>query len=149
MATLSADVQTRYGAQLLINLTNSDTPGNTTSTLDTTRLDAAATDIEADFLTYAGVTYDSTNASHVAVAVEGVIALLKARGPLLGESGRDALADWRKSLSMNLGRISGRNRIMPTSNSETTTESELRDGETLRPKFGWRSFEGIQLDDPR
>lgn len=149
MATLSADVQTRYGAQFLINLTNSDVPAGTASTLNTTRLDAAADDIEGHFRTYAGVTYDSTDARHVAIAVDGVVRLLKLRGPLSNTEGADLFASWLKSLKLDLGAVTGRNRIVPKSNAETQTETEITSTETLRPKFDWRSFEDVQLNDPR
>lgn len=149
MATLSADVQTRYGSQLLISLTNSDEKANASTSVNTTRLDAAADDVEAMFKIHAGVAYDSTDARHVAVAVEGVIALLRARGPLAGEKGTDAFSKWTKTLRDELGRVTGRNRIKPKTTVETTAESERPNGETIRPKFDWRTFEETQLDNQR
>jgi len=71
---LSDDVQTRISSQRLIELTNDGSP--TASTIDTTILGNASTDIAADFELFSSEDYASTNATHVAIAVPAVMGKL-------------------------------------------------------------------------
>lgn len=67
------EVQGRYSSELLIQASN---PQNSAATsLDTTRLGYAVTDVQAEF-TKRGITYDNSIATHVATAVPGVYARL-------------------------------------------------------------------------
>lgn len=145
MATLSADVQARFGEQFLIQLTNADASGGGTSAtaIDTVRLDAASTDVQAEFEVRAGVTYDENDPRHVMACVDGVVLTLKARGPMPSESAED-LRNWRSSLD-RVAWVTGRDRIMPQTGT-TTTRSK---GETGTPAFDDRAFRGIQQDKPR
>lgn len=132
MATLEADFQARYSSTLAVKLTNPDAEGATT--VDSTRLTNAATDVKADIQVLCGVTYDSTDARHVAAAVEGVrLRLLAYKGDT--EAGRE-LAAWQERVKGSLGLVTGRDRVMPKTSSELTPSSERTiTGETVRPDF--------------
>lgn len=110
--SLSSNVQSRYGSQLLINASNPQNSGGTT--LDTARLALACTDVEAAFKVMCGVEYDDTVATHVAYAVEGVYVRLQV---LTGHVNKDSWDDWKKSLKEELALVTGRDRIPPTSDS--------------------------------
>jgi hypothetical protein len=109
--SLTANVQARYSSQILINASN---PQNSTATtLDSTRLGYACTDVEAEF-SKRGMTYDDTDAKHVATAVPGVLArLLVMTG---GEGGKEAWNDFKDDVKF-LAETDSRDRIMPYTNS--------------------------------
>lgn len=78
--------------QRAIELTN---PDSTSGTVNTTRLNTAASYASGDFATYAGVDYDDTDTSHQAIAFQGVeLYLMNACGLLTGGDFRAAKADW-------------------------------------------------------
>jgi hypothetical protein len=75
LAERVVEVQARFGAELLVQLTNpQSTNGNT---LDTTRLANAARDAESMFKVVVGVVYDNANVDHRAYAVPAVVELLR------------------------------------------------------------------------
>jgi hypothetical protein len=142
---LVARVQARYSNQRLTELTNAeDRNANTPST---EVLDAAASDIEAAFEVYAGVTYSDTTATHVLVAVEGVEALLIRR------AGNNTLAEARWNLWLDslraLSRVEGRERIMPDSNTKLEPSEDDRLSSTPRPAFDDRRFDPFLPNTPR
>ena len=132
--SLVSNVQSRYGDQYLVNLTN---PGdNTATTIDSTRLALAATDVEANFEIFAGVEYDDTDPQHVTVGVEGVEVLLKFRA---GHTTVEEWSDWIEKRLKPMSLVGARDRIMPTTNSEVTPTSESDTGDG-RPYFDSRRF---------
>lgn len=143
MATLSTNAQTRWGANYLVQLSGADQAA-TGTTLDTTRIDAAGTDAEADIEIYCGVEYDGTDARHVAAGVEGVIAYLRSRAPGASSEARSAVQTWRNVLKSGLATVTGRERITPDSTSEVTPSDENPDDRTdVRPPFDSRHFVDI------
>jgi hypothetical protein len=136
--TLSTEVQARYPSQLLVNITN---PMETTATtVNTTTLNAAATDVEADFEIVAGVEYDGTDARHVAVAVEGVIA------KLLRRTGTSQYEEREKDYNFrlrDLAKVTGRDRITPESDSEVSPAVDSPSGVEVKPAFDNEIFDQI------
>jgi len=143
--TLATEVQARYPATRLVQLTN---PGDESgTTLDATILGYAATDVQADFEIYAGVEYDGTDARHVSVAVEGVMAKLYQRTETPG-SKADKLHDQYIERVRSLGKVTGRNRVTPTSSSVLTPTSEREGTETVRPDSDRPDFEDYVANAP-
>lgn len=126
------EVQTRYSTQFLANLTNPDSQGSTS--IDSTRLAAAAADVEADFKIHAAVAYDNSDARHVAVAVRGVEIRL---GLYTGKKGwRESFTGWLLDVKA-LGLVTGRAKIIPKSTSALTPADETPSGEEKRPAFDY------------
>lgn len=144
MATLSADVQARFPAQLLIDLTN---PGKTgQSSIDTGRLGEVINDVEGDFQDTVGVSYDSTKKNHVKTAVRGVVARLRRYVGHIGVT--DDFDNYMEALG-RLALVTGRNRVMPKSTSELTPSSEkVSSNDEIRPDFD-REFMGNVVPDER
>lgn len=69
--TLAAAVTARYSNEFLVGLTNQ--ADRAATTVDTTILGYAATDVEAQFAVLTGLTYDDTDAAHVAACCPGVL----------------------------------------------------------------------------
>lgn len=115
--SLEAAVIVRVSNARLVQLTNPDNPQATT--VDTTRLAAAATDVQADLLRETGQTYDDTDARHVSMCVLGVICRLKV---IMGEPAAfdsNECSAWGTSLSaLKSGRITP----VTTSTLEPSTE---------------------------
>ena len=144
MATLSADVQARYSTQILKNLTNPQSAGS--SAIDTTRLDNACTDTQAEFEVYAHAEYDADEPRHVSVAVAHVVAILKR---YTGQKGADE--EYRRSLDRMkaLAKVENRARITPDTNSPLQSTSEQTSANvTPRPATDWPVFEDIVPDPP-
>tara|TARA_B100000686_G_scaffold145595_2_gene153094 strand:- start:366 stop:806 length:441 start_codon:yes stop_codon:yes gene_type:complete len=143
--SLSTNVQNRYGTQFLVNLTNPTDPSATS--IDSTRLSNACTDTEADFQIYAGIIYDDTVATHVAVAVEGVVAKLAIR---TGTGGQFATSSHENFIARlrDLALITGRDRISPKTDGILVPSSEQIANETVRPEFDRRRFNDLIPDPP-
>jgi hypothetical protein len=148
--TLQTNVESRYGEQYLVNLSN---PADPSATTIGAALAVACTDCEADFVIYAGVTYDenaATNplaAQHVSVAVEGVVAKLAIRTGTGGNYARTAHDDYVARLR-DLALVAGRDRISPRTDSVLTPTSERVGDEVVRPAFDWPRFNDFIPDDP-
>ena len=141
--SLSSQVTGRYSTQRIRQLTNPDNPSASSS--DTTRLNYACADVTGDFITYAGLTYDDTDAQHVSVGVEGVIALLTVR---MGTKGGEALVEaYRKRLEQLRLTTSG-DRIDPGTNTMLTPTNPGSDGTVVRPPFDTDNWRGVQVDPP-
>lgn len=126
---LSDEVKSRYPAGRLAQLTNPGASAEDTTT-DAT-LDLAADDVEADFEIIAGVEYDNTDARHVSVAVEGVIAKLYMRTEAPGNQEQRHVRYVERLEA--LARVTGRDRILPKTTSVLTPSDEQLGSETVRP----------------
>lgn len=141
--SLVSQVTARYSAAALLQLTNPDLPSATS--VDTARLGYAADDVAAEFEVRAGVEYDDTNAKHVAVCVEGVVAFLTWRMGTKG--GADLVEAWRKRADV-FGRTMGRDAIMPGTNSLLQPTVPGANGVTVRPPFDDTKLGGVLLAAP-
>lgn len=78
--------------QRAVELTN---PDGVATTVNTTRLNTAASYASGDFATYVGVDYDDTDASHQAIAIQGVeLYLMFGVGQLTQSQFRAARNEW-------------------------------------------------------
>lgn len=137
---LSDEVQTRYSAQFLRNLTNPDNPE--AAALNTTTLDAAAADVEGDFHRVLGRDFDLTLPEDVSVAVEGVVAKLTERNGRFSEQARGLVEKYD-------GHLRGlRRRVLAKSSSQLTPTEEQRGSETVRPDFDDRRFDDFLPERP-
>lgn len=139
MATLLADVQARYPSQVLTELTRRGATDSTT--VNSTLLQYACDDIQSgDFPTYVQTTYDASNRQHVSVACEGVLAKLK----LWARDGSDGgKSEWDRwvARAQALARVTGRDRILPTTTSELEPTPEVDGTEVVRPMFDQGDFD--------
>ena len=132
---LTDEVTDRYSSQYLIGLTNPQL--SSAAAIDTTRLARAATDVEADFEIYPGIAFVTTNSLHVSTAVEGVILKLMMR---TGQFDAEALQTRYIALLTALGRVTGRNRLLTSTDSQLQPSRDQVDGEIVRPDFDVRRF---------
>lgn len=142
------EVKSRYSAAVLRGLTNADTPS--ANTINDTVGGLAATDVQADFLLFATITYDATNPTHVALAVVAVFDKLEIRRGLLGaDEAAKRQAAWETKLA-TLSRLRGVARVRPTANSPYTpsTPSANATGEPILPPFDRQNFDDLIPNDP-
>lgn len=124
------EVKARYPDNRLKQLTN---PGDeSAAATDDTFLGYSVTDVEAEFEVYAGVAYDNSDARHVPVAVDGVIAKLYLRGETPGEKAQSLHDDYIERLRA-VGKVTGRNRLKPQTSSQLTPTPEKDGTEVVRP----------------
>jgi len=142
---LSDRVTERFSASYIQQLTNPDLSAATS--VDTARLGFAATDAEADFLTYASVSYDESNAQHVVVGVEGVVAYLKLRGGAGGSKARTDVDAYRKAL-VEMAKTGSRKRITPKTDSSLQPIDEFAGKGTVRPDFDRGRFTDFVPGEP-
>lgn len=141
---LADEVVSRYPAAYLTNLTNPGSAG--ASSYDQTRLGKACTDVEALVRIHAGTTFDVTDARHVATCCPIVISLLECG---LGKVNYSQVMETAKAELRNLGLVTGRDKVTPTTSSQLTPSSDLDDGETSRgPAFDRTRFRDTLLDAP-
>ena len=143
---LSDEVTSRYPNSRLIELTNAG--DESASTINTTVLGLAATDAEAEFEEIAGLAYDGTDDRHVRAGVKGVIALLYKWGASPGAAA-DAAYDEFKEACESVGRVTGRNRVKPTTSSVLTPTSEQQGTETVRPDTDRDHYDKLVPDAPK
>jgi hypothetical protein len=142
---LADEVQARYPANRLKQLTN---PGNeSAAAVNTTFLGYAVTDTQADFEVYAGVVYDPTDARHVQVACEGVIAKLYLRGETPGEKAQSLHDSYIERLKA-VARVTGRDRLMPQTASQLTPTPEKTGSEVVRPWSDDANFDRNVAEPP-
>lgn len=142
--SLTTEVQDRYGAQVLINLTNPEDEEPTA--INTTKFGKAADDVEADFKTYAGIVYDGTDDRHVSLACEGVMIKLMVRA---GDMKPKEEKAWREEdLKQGLALVTSRDRLLPTSGSILSTSSEQVGDEKIYGDFDRRKFRRVVPEDP-
>ena len=130
---LTDEVTSRLPDARLKNLTNGKVSAATE--VNTARLALAATDVEADFKTYAGIIYDNNEAQHVSEAVIGVEMKLQSWN---GDSkaAADRLTAWQKNLTDNLRLVTAQDRVEPKSTSDLTPADEKPEGiDEVRPDF--------------
>ena len=130
------EVTSRIPDQKLVELTNVDDPNPTT--VDTTKLGKAVTDVEADFKVFGGgITYSNADDRHVSFAVTGVVRKLQVWK--LESAADDKHEAWQKSIYNHLRLVTGNNRIKPKSSSELTPAEEAPGGIIVRPHFDTHS----------
>ena len=133
---LTDKVTTRIATSRLVQLTRPEATNATT--VDTTILAAAAADAEAIIEVKAGVEYDDTDARHVATAIEGVVLHLERYA---GRRDNDRWEAWMRDVE-SLGRVTGRDRILPETNSKMEPTEE-RQG--TKPDFDPQTFDGLRM----
>ncbi len=116
--TLAAEVTARVPARRLIQITNPES--STASTVDTTLLGLACTDVGGEFELEAGVTIDLTNPIHVAIAISGVVSKLH---EWTGQ-GADWVTAHRTLYNERLKTLRSRHGIPATSSSNLTPAEE-------------------------
>lgn len=129
------EVKSRFGTSYLISLTNPHNPAATT--INDTIGTLAADDVEAEIETYSGVVFDLTDRRHLVVGVAAVLLKLMTQ---TGQFNNDALEKRILDKYESLGLVTGRNRIVPTTNSPVEPTPESVDGETVRPEMDWPLF---------
>ncbi|HBY62159.1 MAG TPA: hypothetical protein DEH78_20255 [Solibacterales bacterium] len=144
--SLSSNVQSRYSAQILVNLTNPQDSAPTT--LDSTRLTNACTDVEAWFKVYANTVYDDANAIHVAACVPAVILMLQMYSAQTVDQ-TESLRDGIKGALTDAGKILARAKVISTTNSQLTPSDENPTGGEIRPDFDRSRFYDLVPDDYR
>ncbi|RKY16667.1 MAG: hypothetical protein DRQ55_17535 [Planctomycetota bacterium] len=144
--TLATEVQARYPATRLVQLTNAGEENATV--VDATILGLAATDASAEFQEIAGVAYDGSEAIHVRAAVKGVIALLYKWAEAPGTTA-DKLYEEFQQACESVARVTGRNRITPTTTSVLTPSDERQDQETVRPDTDRPNYDDLIPDPPK
>ena len=132
------DVQARVPANHLIRLTNID--DDNPASVNLTVLGNVVSDVEGDLLTWCATEYSSDDKRMVSVGVMGV--MHKLRIYAAGEAVTDALVaeaeEYRRRLQA-LAKVTGRDRLTPTSNGEYEPRSEP-DG---APMFDDSTFDGV------
>jgi hypothetical protein len=144
MSTLATAVQARIPATRLVQLTNINDDSATTT--NTTILEYAVDDTTADFKTYAMVVFDSSDARHIRLGIDGVLAFLEAnRGQ---DADQKRLAAWRDRCA-EFAKTTSRARVSPlvapglppvsTPNARPTFDpTRFADGQPAFPPSGSR-----------
>jgi len=109
MSILGDAVTARIALNVLSNLTN-DKPVSPAA-IDTTMLELGVTDVTTDWLTYAQVEYDETNARHISLCVRGVQLWLIRRKQ--ETSGADEYQKWLNEIHATFRETTHNNRITP------------------------------------
>lgn len=142
---LADEVTARYSTALLVNLTRPQS--STSTTVNTTVLGYACTDVEAEFAKV-GITFAVGTATHVVTACEGVIALLRKRTGQAG--GWEEWREWREVQLERLRLVTTNDRIEPSSTSEVTPTDENPNNDAyLRPDFDQSHFDHLVPQQPR
>lgn len=143
---LADEVTARYSASRLRQLTNPN--DQDASSTNTTLLAKAVTDIQAEFAEITATTYDNSNAKHVAVAVQGVVAKLLTWQEAAGEKA-DAAYDRFVERCRALAKVTGRDRITPKTKSVLTVSDEKTStNETVYPDTDRDHYEDLIPDPP-
>lgn len=142
---LTDEVQTRYSSARLIQLTGANDQDATAITA--AKLSAASTDVQADFLIYCATTYDNSEPKHVAVAVAGVVAKLAMWADAAGSTAETLHDNYIQRLK-DLAKVTGRDRVIPSTKSVLTPSAEQTGTETVRPDTDRDDFEDLLPDAP-
>lgn len=142
MAALTTEFLARYSDARVRALTLPD--NQVASSYDATKLAQAATDATEEFETLCGVTLDTSDVNHVRVAVLLMEALLLEWGSGGAAMGKEVRAR-AEAVADRVAKVTGRNRIMPDSNSGLTV---TRDRSGQRPAFDPRYTEAVRLNPP-
>jgi len=108
--SFQADLEARYGTQLVIRFTNPDS--KTATTANTTILDAALVFAKGRFRTYAGIVYDSTDDRMIDAACDIAIYKLSERFAERGQY--KAQYDSAIQYLKDLRKVTNANRLVPT-----------------------------------
>lgn len=146
MSDLATAVQARIATSRLVQLTRPN--DDTATTVDTTYLELAVTDVEAEFQTWAQQEFDATDARHLALGVAGVVAMMRLwKGQSKDEEA--AIDGWRKRCQ-EYAKTSQRRRVVPTSSSRAQPAAERPDADGIvHPTFDVPRFDGYDLDPPQ
>src|SRR3990167_9236938 len=117
--TLLADYQARYSTQQRTEWSNAQNSGATTP--NTTQEGLAAADGQADFEAICGITYASTNATHVAAGVPLMVERLKL---YTGQSSQELYDKLLDRMEKRYRLVLGRNRVPPTTDSGVVPTTE-------------------------
>lgn len=134
---LTDEVKSRWSAKYLLGITNPQLAGATV--IDEGRLLRASDDVEGEIRIRAAALFDVTDARHVAVAVEAVIALL-----LVRVGGKGADARWQAAMKRIdlLGKVTGHDRLLP----QITRADGTRNVPGEVPIFADREWDDLILD---
>lgn len=140
---LSDDVTDRLSTKRLVALSNPEV--GTATTVNTTLLAKAVTDVEAEFQLVGGAEYSSSNPIHVAVGVSGVVAKLF---EWTGNGGEWAMAH-REIYERRLGLVRTRGALIPPTTSSPLTVTRETSGSVPRlDPTAWRGYAaGPSLDN--
>jgi len=143
MSTLGDAVTARDTANRLVALTNST---ESPTTVNTTTLGLAVTDITARFGRLAGVTFDATDAQHLEVGIQGVWAILAS---WKGQEGGQGQLD-RFDRACEDYRAKGPNkRIQPRADRTLGPSPDVNaDGTARRPEFDRSRFDRLDIVPP-
>lgn len=145
MATLLADVQSRFSNDLLCKLTNVDAV--TVTTVNTTFLQIVCDDVQTgEFEAHMNETYDSTKRAHITFAC----LLVKLKCMEYGGSSDETSQKLRErveKLAKALREVGPRDRVSPKSSSDLTPTPNSGTG-PFRPAFDEPMFEPFTPEAP-
>lgn len=148
MSTLATAVQARLSTNRIKELTNES--NETATSVNSTVLEAAVSDAQAEFFRFVGQAFDATRADHIAVGVKGVLAYLYSYRGVPGDYVVDnARRDWIKALGTYQHTMGGAfSPVSPATNSNLAPSREDNTG-TVRPAFDGRNMTDLVPNDPR
>jgi hypothetical protein len=141
VADLATEVQARYSAEKIAQLTNPDVPN--ALTVDTVRLANAVRDVISDFNVHANTVFDQTNDDHIATGVEGVILKLQMRQ--LNADPSDLRKQWIEMLEALGQSVGGRTKTQPVSDAVATPSA---DEVGSHPEFDRSRFDHLTPNSP-
>lgn len=124
---LSDEVTSRYSFQRLKEMTNDGDP--TASSINTTVLGLAATDIQADFETLSNESFDLTKASHVVICVPAVMGKLYEYQGKLSPYANESM----DVFVARCNRLREGNLPAPLTNSNIVVETKTTEYKNFRP----------------
>lgn len=133
-------VRLRFTSAQIVQLTNPDDENATAE--DSTKLQDACDDAEAEFEDRVGQTYTETIRSHRALAVLMVKLKLIEYGASADETA-EALRGRIDKLVDSTANVRARDRVAPQTNSQLTPSDEVVGTETRRPAFDDNFFNEI------
>lgn len=120
--SLSTAIQARVPASRLIQLTNLTSAP--TSSINSTVLDAAIADAEAEFAVYTGVTFDESSSTHTPMGVKGALYYLIKNKNLTDEAEKLRVEWYDLMDKFAATQSTGRRWVSPGSNVPYTSTTE-------------------------
>ena len=143
--SLLSEVQLRFSAQRLVELTN---PDDGSGSLNLTRLGSAIADAKSEFFRRVGVPFDETDADHISVGVKGVLAYLNEyRGLPRSDVAKTAIEEWRESLKIFARTVDGALKWV-TPVTDSTYQPTFPPPDT-RPAFDDQRLQDYRLEPRR